>query len=65
MSVDLMAPSLLAIEEGDLCAILTDHFCARYGPFNRLRVAYVHKTPTGGFEITFEPKPQPEPEEKK
>jgi len=65
MGVKLASAALLTINEDDLCAILTDHFCDSYGPFRNLRCAYVHKESTGGFNVTFEAKPESETEEKK
>ena len=63
MSVKLAYETSLEINEADLLAILTDHFCSgSYGAFADLQATIVNEKADGRFNIVFEPKPQKEAE---
>ena len=56
---------MVSIRPDDLLAILTEHFCgSSYDAFANLRASSCSETSEGDFEITFYPKPKPEPEAK-
>lgn len=65
MGVKLEGETMVSIRPDDLLAILTEHFCgSSYDAFANLRASSCSETSEGDFEITFYPKPKPEPEAK-